>query len=399
MDQTRLLADDIHALLAILLSDDRDAQNEKERKRIEALIKYLDKIIRDEKVERANTESGRMDKQNLLKTQQKITKATEDLAKAMSKSSQADANGKGKDGKGGGQPKAGEPKNGEPKDGKPSAKKDDKLPDPQETSGRKEIQEANGDQKNAEKNMDKEKLKDASDDIDKAISKLEEARKRLEEILRQLREEELRRLLAKLEGRCQRMLAMQIEVYNGTVAVERVINQNDDKKASRNEEQRALKLSDKEREIVREADTCLKLLESEGNAVAFTEIFTEVRDDALIVTRRLGKADVGPVTQQTEQDIIAMLKEMIEALKKAQSAGGGGGGGGKPQNQSLIDLLAELKMIRSMQIRVNLRTATYGRQYPGEQANDPDIQKELQNLADRQLKIFDVTNNIARGKA
>src|SRR5437868_13470550 len=153
MDQTKLLADDIHALLAILLSDDRDAQNEKERKRIEALIKYLDKIIRDEKVERANTESGRMDKQNLLKTQQKITKATEDLAKATSKSSQGDTKGKGKDGKGGGQPKAGEPKNGEPKDGKQSATKDDKLPDPQETSGRKEIQEANGDQKNAEKNM------------------------------------------------------------------------------------------------------------------------------------------------------------------------------------------------------------------------------------------------------
>jgi hypothetical protein len=404
VEQSKLLADDIHALLAILLSDDRDAQNRKERERLEALIKYLDTIIRDEKVERANTESGRMDKQNLLKTQQKITKATDALAKAMSKSSQGDSKGKGKDSKdskgGQGEPKPGEPNNGPQKDGKPSAKKNDKLPDPQETSGRKEIQEAKGHQDEAEKDMDKEKNKDASDNLDKAISKLEEARKRLEELLRQLREEELRRLLAKLEGRCQRMLAMQIEVYNGTLGVERIINQNDDKKASRNEEQRALKLSDREREIVREADVCLKLLESEGSAVAFTEIFMEVRDDALIVTRRLGKADVGPVTQQTEQDIIAMLKEMIEALKKAQSAGGGGGnGGGKPPNQGLVDLLAELKMIRSMQIRVNNRTLTYGRQYPGEQANDPDIQKELQNLAERQLKIFEVTNNIARGKA
>ena len=38
------------------------------------------------------------------------------------------------------------------------------------------------------------------------------------------------------------------------------------------------------------------------------------------VARRLNKVDVGPVTQVIEQDIIALLKEMIEALKKAQQA-------------------------------------------------------------------------------
>src|SRR5437764_15336561 len=46
-----------------------------------------------------------------------------------------------------------------------------------------------------------------------------QAWKRLEKILRQLREEELRRLLPKLEGRCQRMLDMQIEVHHGKLAV------------------------------------------------------------------------------------------------------------------------------------------------------------------------------------
>ena len=65
----------------------------------------------------------------------------------------------------------------------------------------------------------------------------------------------------------------------------------------------------------------------------------------------------------------------------------------------LIDMLAELKMIRSMQLRVNSRTNTYARQYQGEQANDPDIRKELEGLADRQARIFDATNNLARGKA
>ena len=47
---------------------------------------------------------------------------------------------------------------------------------------------------------------------------------------------------------------------------------------------------------------------------------------------------------------------------------------------------------------VNHRTGIYGQRYQGEQASDPDIQKELAGLALRQQKIFEVTNNIARGK-
>ena len=279
------------------------------------------------------------------------------------------------------------------------AKKDDKLPPPQETEGRKQVQDAIENQKKAEQHIEKEKNNDASDEQSKAIEKLEEARKKLEELLRQLREEELRRLLAKLEERCQRMLAIQLDVYDKTMNLDKEIAQNGEKKATREEEQRSLRLSDKEADITREADYCLKLLENEGSAIAFVEVFTQVREDSRNVARRLSKADVGSVTQIVEQDIIALLKEMIEALKKASKGGGSSNGGGNPQNGSLIDLLAELKMIRSMQIRVNTRTLTYARQYQGEQANDPDIRKELEGLADRQARIFDATNNLARGKA
>ena len=174
MEQSKLLADDLHALLAILLSDDRDSQIKEEIKRLQSLIKHLDKILREEKVERANTESGRMDKQNLSKTQKKITKDTEALAKAMGKDSKGDGKdgkGKGKDGKG----SPGEPKDGQPKDGKNGKPKDGNLPPPQETEGRKEIQEAIPNQQDAEKNIDKEKNKDASDNLDKAISRQQSA--------------------------------------------------------------------------------------------------------------------------------------------------------------------------------------------------------------------------------
>jgi hypothetical protein len=75
----------------------------------------------------------------------------------------------------------------------------------------------------------------------------------------------------------------------------------------------------------------------------------------------------------------------------------------------LIDLIAELKMIRAMQVRVNSRTLIYAREYQGEQAPSPDsgkldaeraamIQRELRNLAEREQKIHEVVRNIATGK-
>ena len=73
--------------------------------------------------------------------------------------------------------------------------------------------------------------------------------------------------------------------------------------------------------------------------------------------------------------------------------------GGKPPDPRLIDLLAELKMLRSLQMTVNKRTIDYSRQYQGEQADEPQVQKELQGLAQRQVKIEKATKNIATGRA
>src|SRR5262249_5097766 len=200
-----------------------------------------------------------------------------------------------------------------------------------------------------------------------------------------------------------RMLQMQIAVLEDTLRIDKAINQNSDRKPDRVQEQDSLKLSDREQDIVREANKAIDLIAAEGSAVAFAEVFLQVREDMKNVARRLGKVDVGHVTQSIEQDIISMLREMIEPLKKQQQKMQDNKNqppppNGPPPTPSLLDLLAELRMIRSLQIQVNNRTLTYGRQYKGEQTADPDIAKELANLAQRQQKIFQVTNDIHRGK-
>ena len=430
IDENQALSKDLAAILKLLMTDNRDEEIKREKKRLEDMLKELDEVIRIQKLVRAQTESGRVEKDRLGPAQGKVTKDTEALARAMGKEgnegkgnedakgenkgdgkgqdadkgdkkgdgkgqdgdkgeAKKEGDGKGQDvakgenkGDGKGKPKGGadakadkkgqeaskgdakkggdskgqdvakgdskggdskgqQGSKGEPKKGGDSkgskgdskgqgqdqggAKSDDKQPpkndDGQQpaadaTPGRKQIQDANEYQKQAGKDIDADKKKEASAKQDKAVDELEKARKKLEDILRQLREEEIERLLAALQSRCEKMLQMQLEVYEGTVRVDKAIRDNPDKKPTRVNEQKSLQLSDQEEKIVSEANKAIELLRAEGSAVAFPEVFFQVHDDMQHVAHRLGKVDPGTVTQVIEQDIITTLKDMIEALKK-----------------------------------------------------------------------------------
>lgn len=297
-----------------------------------------------------------------------------------------------------------------PKGDQQQAQKDQQqqAPPPKEASanGKKQVQDAEYKMKQAEDSIAKKDNKDASDKQGQAIQDLEKAKKKLEDLLRQLREEELERLLAALQARCEKMLDLQMKVLAGTEGVFKVVDTSADKKPTRQNQQDSLKLSDTEKEIVVEATKAIEMLEAEGSAVAFPEVFQQVRQDMMHIQRRLEITDVGLVTQAIEKDVIDTLKEMIEALKKSrqeldqQKNPPSNQPPPQPQDQKLLDQIAELKMIRSMQMRVNNRTEVYGKMYvsrEGEQTADPTIRRELSNLSERQERIFDITNRIAKG--
>jgi hypothetical protein len=301
-----------------------------------------------------------------------------------------------------GNAKSGGQQSGQPSDGQPGG-----SPPPQQqanqTPGRKQIQEAYPHQKIAIDELQKKQREKAGKQQDNAIEKLAKAIQELEKRLKQLREEEMLKLLANLEARCNRMYAMQVEVYEATKAIDGIITKNNGQKTNA-EIQKTQQQADKENEIITEANKALKLLESEGSAVAFARVLEEVRQDMIAVQRRLSDIRVGQDTQLIEENIIAMLKDMVLALKKAQQDmkqkqqnPPPPSGQQKPGNQKLIDLLAELKLIKSLQLQVNSRTRMYAGKYQGEQTADPLIQAELQQLSQRQAKLEEMVNKIATG--
>jgi hypothetical protein len=281
----------------------------------------------------------------------------------------------------------------------PPSKKDDDL-----AQTAKKLQEAGYDQKSAENAIPKDQTKIALKNQADAIQKMEEARKKLEKLLQQMREQEIERVLAALLARCEKMLALQQQVLLGTVDTDAAIKRTADGKPTRDHRIESLKLSDKEKEIVQEANKCIDILEAEGTAVAFPESFQQLRTDMMHVQKRLEITDVQDLTQDLEKDIIVQLKDMIDALKKAQEkqdpdAGKSGKSGksGPPPDPKLLELVQELKMIRALQKRVNDRTTVFGKKIEGEQAADQQVVRELRILADRQQRIQEIVRRIANG--
>jgi hypothetical protein len=132
----------------------------------------------------------------------------------------------------------------------------------------------------------------------------------------QLREEKTDQLLAGVKGRLQKMLDVQIAVYDDTKGLHKVIQDTPNKKPRPEDQQASRKLAANEKDLVSEATKAIDVLEAEGVAVAFTEVFREVRKDMERLQLRLKISDVGMDTQTLEQEIIETLKDMISSFKK-----------------------------------------------------------------------------------
>jgi hypothetical protein len=406
----------LQAILELLLSENRSKRIESEKARLREYIKRLEGLIKQEKDVQARTLGGD-DSKRLSGEQNKIADKTGGLAKDIKEKEEGE---KGEGGKGKGekdnQPageknpnndKSGEskPQDGKPAEnqsqpnsGQPEGQPQDQNQQPSGNPARKRLEEAQKRMQEAEQKLQDAQKEGAAEKQEQAVRELEQAKAELEEILRQLRQEEIARTLAMLEARFKKMLQMQIEVHEGTQRLDQV----PEAERTHDQEIESSRLSGRELQIVVEADKALVLLREDGTAVAMPEAVEQMRGDMQQVVDRLSQAKVGQITQSIEQDIIAALKEMIEALKKAQKDQDNKKKqpqqqqDGQPQDPPLVDVLAELKMIRALQIRVNSRTDRYSKLIDGEQAEQPDLLDALQKLAEREERIHRVTHDLQK---
>ena len=254
----------------------------------------------------------------------------------------------------------------------------------------------------AREKLDHSQRKEARSEQEKAIEELETARAELEEILRQMREEEVERLLVLLEVRVRAMLRAEKAVLAGTDKLATPSQTQSD----RERQLEASRLAREQGLIGNDALKALALVRDDGSAVAIPEALEQVREDSAQAAARLTRGDVGGTTRGILEDIVLSLEEMLGALEKAQreqqskAQNPSGGRPAEPGEQPLVDKLAELKMIRSLQKRVNTRTKRYAQLLTdgAEQVEEPELFEALDRLSERQKKIERAAHDIATGR-
>ena len=243
---------------------------------------------------------------------------------------------------------------------------------------------------------------DSRREQDKALEELENARAELEEILRQVREEEVERLLVQLEARVREMLRAERGVQSAADALAAGAS------AGRERELAAATLGRDQEAVGAAATKALALVRDDGTAVAIPQALEQIRDDSQQAAARLARGDVGGTTRGIVGDLVAGLEELLAALEKAQrdqkeqekQAKSFGGSPPQPGDQPLVDALAELKMIRSLQLRVNGRTQRFAALLGEgvEQADEPELRQALERLAARQRLIEQAAHDIVAGR-
>ena len=238
---------------------------------------------------------------------------------------------------------------------------------------------------------------------EKALAELEAARAELEEILRQLREEEIERLLVKLEARIRDMLRAERLILRG---VQQLANETA-ATTRRERELESTRLGSEQTVITADITRALTLVRDDGSAVAIPEALQQIREDSALAADRLKRSDYGSFTQGIVESLVTSLEELLSALERAereqqdrQEQGQARGRPANPGEQPLVDKIAELKMLRILQTRVNGRTSRFSAllNEGTEQASETELIEALGRLAHRQERVERAAHDIATGR-
>jgi hypothetical protein len=265
---------------------------------------------------------------------------------------------------------------------------------------RQRVEAARGRMQKAQERLDDARRRDARQEQEKAVEELETARAELEEILRQLREQEVERLLVQLDARLRAMLRAERSVLADSEKLAAAAGQSD-----RERQLESARLAREQSAITAEASKAMTLVHDDGSAVAIPQALEQVRDDSAQAAARFGRGDTGPDTLGLVGDIVVGLEEMLAAVEKAQRAqqpeqgGAGGGRAAEAGEQPLVDKLSELKMLRTLQMRVNTRTRRFSRLLDDatDRAEEPELRAVLARLAERQRAIERAARDIVTG--
>ena len=246
----------------------------------------------------------------------------------------------------------------------------------------------------------------ASRDQDEAAAELiAKASNQLTRARQQAEAAQLNSLLARLPEQLQELVASQEQVLKKTLqAAEHKIEK---PKLTRLDKARIIELSRRQLAIIAQTQPIREGLE---RAEILQYVLTSSLEKMQTSAEKLGQFQVGSQTQRLQHDVIHQLKMISKSLQRdpgtedsgTQGGGGGGGQGSGAEQKSGERSLAEIRLLKLIQVDLNRRIASIQMEMEQADSAGSDLQpfiKQLQELGPEQAKLAIWTLGLLRDNA
>jgi hypothetical protein len=259
---------------------------------------------------------------------------------------------------------------------------------------RTELIRAAGSMSSAETSFGNRNASGADDAQGEALASLKYAREQLsaeaEKLLNRLRAEIKKRTI---EGIVQ-MLEGQVAIRQSTERLGPRV-----KDGARNVITSVVALAGGEGKLIVIGEGLTALVEETEFGIALPAALRSVTDGMTDVKERLAAADASEEVVAAEKQIEEDLQALLEAMKQLPSQSDSGrpqAGNAADRQRQLNRIIAELKMVRMLQVRVNRDTKDADSKRPAGEKDVPAIlTRRIESLQGRQEDVHDVTERIA----
>ena len=193
------------------------------------------------------------------------------------------------------------------------------------------------------------------------------------------------------------MLSKQLAINETTFQLDRIGQKN----FTRAEQLQLAELAAQEKSLSQEAATCLHILDEDGTTIVFPRVVEQLSVDMATVVGRLAALNVSALTQAIEKEIIDTLEQLLESVQRMQQENEQQQGAPQDSDDSPSPLLpqsAELKLLRSSQVRVNTRTIAIRTAMAEGTDSKESLAETLQGTARRQRECAEAAEEVRKRK-
>ncbi len=268
-----------------------------------------------------------------------------------------------------------------------------------ESSPAENVQNAQQQMKQAAQQLGQNQSGQASKNQEQAIEELNKAREEIERQLNELRDQAQQEQIAKLEEVFKKMLERQRTVTGGTREIDERRG-GEEKRLRRADRIELRQWAKEERALEEDAKAAEQLLVDDGTSVVFRDIVGYLQLEIGSVSELMEKQQTGRLVRQSHAEIESTLEELVAALENSgaglgqqQQQGQQQQGGQQQQRQSLFPPLAEIKLLKFTQERINRQTKAI-EIARGEAA--PEVEAILNTRYQDAAKMQDQLTNMTR---